>query len=48
MRNAKNESKPCPRCEGIEVTWGNVRLVHFCDQHLGEAIRSIAPYPKSR
>jgi hypothetical protein len=33
--------KPCPRCEGIPVTWGNTRLVHFCDKHLGEVIREI-------
>jgi hypothetical protein len=37
--------KPCPRCDGIEVTWGNIENVRFCRDHLGEVIREIPISP---
>lgn len=38
--------KPCSRCEGINVTWGNVDQIHICDRHRAEIIREMHANPQ--
>jgi endogenous inhibitor of DNA gyrase (YacG/DUF329 family) len=36
------EEKPCPRCIGAIVTWGNADNFHFCHDHHRDIMRSFS------